>query len=200
LFDETHVRTSLTNSINFQQAFQYISGASIDLSDIKLDGDFNTIYTISCIGSAESPDKKWQLPITIDQQKQISSVRIVKGVQTPLYMPTPSPVLDKRSGEDDSLVDSTSSISSEKIEPRSKSKSNGSFKKLFTRSDSSPKKQSSSSSASPTLPKNSSSTSSPQRKGSTPPSPKLDALNKQLTEALAKRNTNNDDDKPSGTN
>lgn len=202
LFDETHVRTSLANSINFQQAIQSINRAYINLSDIKLDGDFNTIYTITFIDDTEGSDKKWQLPITIDKQKKMSSVRIVEGVQAPLYMPTSSPVLDQRADENDSVVDSISPASSEKIKPRSKSKSNGSFKKLFTRSDSSPKKESSSSSSSPTLPRSSSSTSSPspQRKGSASSSPQLDALNKQLSEKLAKRSTNNDDEKSSGTN
>ncbi len=203
LFDNTHVQTSLANSVNFQNIVDHIQSASIDLSDIKFDGLFNLIYTITCIGDSSGVTNKWQLPLTIDKQQKKLSARIVEGAQTPLYVPTPSPVLDQNSDENDSVADLPSPPSSQKINtPRNRSIS-GSLRKLFKRSDSSSKKENSSpssSSSSPIIPRSSSATSSPQRKGSTPPSPQLGALNKELSGALAKRNTVNGDGKTSGSN
>ena len=204
LFDNTHVQTSLANSVNFQNIASFIVSASIDLSNINFDGNFHTIYTVTCIGDSSGATNKWQLPLTIDQQQKKLSARIVEGTQTPLYIPTPSPVLDQNSDENDSVADLPSPTSSPKLKTRSKSGSvSGSFKRLFKRSDSSSKKENSSpssSSSSPIIPRSSSATSSPQRKGSTPPSPQLGALNKELSGALAKRNTVNGDGKTSGSN
>ncbi len=187
--DGTHIKAIIGNG-NDAIAFGKFHSFKINLSNIQIDGDFNTIYILNGFGSNKSPEEKGTLSLTVDQQGAATVKYNVQGIVTELAMPqvkdipTVTVSLPSLPTTDAASVSPSSSPTISVKRAGSNKENSGSplkkIRKIFQRASSS----NSSSSESETA-----SSSSAPRNRSVSSSVQKSAFDQQLAQELERRNS-----------